>query len=58
MTEIYIPTGNYRRAADAIAALKPCPVHGVVTADQVKIALGEAGDIWPDSIRGDVDPAI
>jgi hypothetical protein len=29
-----------------------------ITADQVKIALGEAGDIWPESIRGDVDPAI
>jgi hypothetical protein len=58
MAEIYIPTGNYRRAADAIAALEPCPVHGVITADQVKIALGEAGNIWPESIRSAVDPAI
>jgi hypothetical protein len=58
MTEVYIPTGNYRRAADAIAALTPCPVHGFITADQVKIALGEAGNIWPESIHDDVDPAI
>jgi hypothetical protein len=58
MAEVYIPTGNYRRAADAIAALKPCPVHGVITADQIKIALGEAGNIWPESIRGNVDGAV
>ena len=34
----------------AIIDLQPCPVAGVVTVDQVKIALGEMLDIWPDSI--------
>jgi hypothetical protein len=58
MAEIYVPTVNYRRAAEAIAALMPCPAHGVVTADQVKIALGEAGNIWPESIRCDADRAL
>jgi hypothetical protein len=58
MAEIYVPTENYRRAAEAIAALTPCPVHGVITADQVKIALGEVGNIWPESIRGDADVTV
>ena len=35
------------------AALQPCPFLGVVTADQVKIALGECLDIWPDLIAPD-----
>jgi hypothetical protein len=29
---------------------KPDPFTGVVTADQVKIALGEFFDCWPESI--------
>jgi hypothetical protein len=28
-------------------SLKPCPFAGVVTAEQVKLALGERLDIWP-----------
>ena len=38
------------KACRAIAALEPCPFAGKVTADQVKIALGELLDIWPESI--------
>ena len=38
------------KACRAIAALKPCPFAGKVTADQVKLALGEMLDIWPKSI--------
>jgi hypothetical protein len=49
MAEIYVSTENYRRAAEAIAALEPCPFQGRITADQVKIALGEVGNIWPAS---------
>ena len=30
---------------------------GRVTPDQVKIALGEFGDIWPESIREDAEAA-
>lgn len=53
MSAIYIETARYQRAVAAIAALEPCPFEGVVTADQIKEALGEIGDIWPESIRGD-----
>jgi hypothetical protein len=51
MNEIYIATARENRIAEAIAALTPCPFHGRVTADQVKIVLGEVGNIWPASIR-------
>jgi hypothetical protein len=47
MAEIYIPTEQYRAAVNAIAAktnLDP---------DEIKIALGEEGDIWPASIHPD-----
>lgn len=48
---IFIETGSLDLGARMIAAaLKPCPFAGVVTADQVKLALGEYLDIWPDSI--------
>ena len=40
----------YDRATQTIATLKPCPYAGVVTADQVKLALGEMLDIWPELI--------
>lgn len=58
MTDVYIDTARFEGIAKAIAALEPCPFFGVVTADQVKIALGEHGDIWPDSIRADVEQAV
>jgi hypothetical protein len=51
---IYIEIGVYNRAAETLAALEPCPFAGKVTADQVKIALGELLDIWPASIALDV----
>jgi hypothetical protein len=47
MVEIYIPNDQYNAAVNAIAALT-----GTDT-DDVKIALGEEGNIWPASIRGD-----
>lgn len=58
MAEIYIATARENRIAEAIAALTPCPFHGYITADQVKMVLGEVGNIWPESIRGDVDRAV
>jgi hypothetical protein len=58
MAEIYIATAREDRIADAIAALEPCLFHGRVTTDQVKIVLGEVGNIWPESIRHDADRAI
>jgi hypothetical protein len=39
-----------RAAAEAIANLYPCPFAGRVTAEQIKIELGERLGIWPWSI--------
>lgn len=50
----YISTPDYDRLVDALANLKPCPFEGRITADQIKIALGELGDVWPASILPDV----
>jgi len=50
---IYVETELVGRFADVIAALKPCSFTGKVTADQIKIALGEHLDIWPASIAAD-----
>jgi hypothetical protein len=58
MAEIYIATARENRIAEAIAALEPCPFRGRITTDQVKIVLGEVGNIWPESIRSDADRAI
>ena len=58
MAEIYIATARENHIAEAIAALEPCPFHGRITTDQVKIVLGEVGNIWPASIRCDADRAI
>ena len=44
MAEIYVPTKAYRAAVNAIAAKTG------VDPDEIKIALGEAGNIWPESI--------
>ncbi len=47
---IFAENALFDKACRAIAALEPCPFAGVVTADQVKLALGELLDIWPESI--------
>jgi hypothetical protein len=51
---IIVESGKINRFAEIVAALEPCPFAGKVTADQVKIALGELLDIWPASIADDV----
>ncbi|MDB5616175.1 hypothetical protein [Tardiphaga sp.] len=55
-TDIYIATARFERIAAEIAALEPCPLFGVVTADQVKMALAE-NDVLPEIIRADVERA-
>lgn len=45
MAEIYIPTEQYRAVVNAIAAMT------LIDPDEIKIALGEEGNIWPASIR-------
>lgn len=54
--EVLGPLANNRLEplADQLASLAPCPVTGIMTDNEVKIALGEAGDIWPRSIYGHV----
>jgi hypothetical protein len=49
----YIGSERLHRAAVALAKLEPCPYAGRVTEDQVKLALGEFLDIWPDTIADD-----
>jgi len=48
--ELYVEDGAYNAAVQAIAELKPCPVVGRITVDQIKIALGEIADLWPSAI--------
>lgn len=52
--EIYIDRSRLHILADAIAALEPCPFTGTITRDQIVVALGEHGNIWPTSILLDV----
>jgi hypothetical protein len=35
----------------ALSEAPPCPVTGYVTSNEIKIILGEFGDIWPESVR-------
>lgn len=51
--EVYIENARLNQMAKAIAALEPCPFTGRVTADQIKVVLGEKGNIWPASILPD-----
>jgi hypothetical protein len=37
-----------------LAHLESCPFRGEITEDQIKRALGEVGDMWPNSIRSHV----
>lgn len=55
MKSIYLPRRAYARLVDAILKLEPDPVSGQVEADQVKLALGEFGDIWPEGLNELVD---
>jgi len=50
LNEIYLDDARLFAIADAIAAIKPCAFAGRVTRDQIVVAMGEHGDIWPSSI--------
>ena len=47
---VYIDTSEFNALALAIAGQPPCQFTGRVTEDQIKIALGEIGDVWPIAI--------
>ena len=51
--EVYIETSRLNQLAEAIAAIEPCPGSGKIEAYQVKMLLGERGNIWPASILPD-----
>lgn len=55
MSEIYIDDHRFNALAEKIAALEPCAFAGRITADQIKLALGEHGDIWPECIWADAE---
>jgi hypothetical protein len=48
---IYLSDETFEALAAEIVALRPCAFAGRVTADQVKIALGEFGNMWPAAVR-------
>lgn len=52
VTAIYMEDATYARLVAAIveAVTTPDPVTGGLDPDAIKIALGEAGDVWPASI--------
>jgi hypothetical protein len=51
MTDIYLNDERYARLVAALTNVKPCLMAGIVTENEIKTALGEAGDIWPASIN-------
>lgn len=53
MAETYLSDTDYAKLVAALANLAPCPIARRVTEDQIKTALGELGDIWPESVRVD-----
>ncbi|TAI63464.1 hypothetical protein [Bradyrhizobium sp. Leo170] len=53
-SEIYLSDDRHSRLVQAILNAKPCPFAGHVTADQITMALGEVGSIWPEHSRGDM----
>lgn len=50
LNEIFLNDARLFAIADAIATIRPCPFAARVTRDQIIVALGEHGDIWPTSI--------
>jgi hypothetical protein len=52
--DCFVPDEMLFRAAERIAHLAPCLFAGRLTPDQIIMAFGEFGDIWPESIRSDV----
>lgn len=49
-TEVYLDQSRFDALIDALLNVESCPGTGKVTRDQIVIALGEAGNIWPLSI--------
>ena len=55
-SEIYLDASRYESLVAALveASTRPDPFTGkIADADQIRIALGEAADIWPESVTRD-----
>lgn len=52
--EIYIDAETYRRLVSELVNMKPCFFTGD-RETRTHLALGEIANIWPDSIRNDLD---
>jgi hypothetical protein len=57
MTDIFLDDERCSRLVAALTKVQPCPVTGEVTDNEIKVILGEIGDIWPESILADVASA-
>lgn len=57
MPETHIPDTDYAALVAALLNVPPCPMTGRVTENEIKIVLGEIGDVWPESIRADAGRA-
>lgn len=52
----YVDTATLEVIAEKFArACQPCPFSGRVTSNEVKIAIAEVFDVWPDVVAADVD---
>lgn len=47
---IFVDDRRYDALVQALLNLPPCAVTGEVTDNEIKVALGEVGNIWPASI--------
>jgi hypothetical protein len=53
---VYLPDSHYDRLIEALANPRLSLLNGIPTpADAVKVALGEIGDVWPESIKADCE---
>lgn len=50
----YLDPKTYAALVEALLHLDPDPVTGEPTADAIKTALGEIGDLWPASVIPEV----
>ena len=55
MTTHYLEAEAYNRLIDALLRVEPDAFTGKVERDGVTLALGEFGDIWPESILQDAE---
>jgi hypothetical protein len=53
LDRLFLSQNARDRLECAITGIEPCAVSGERDHNQARLALGEIGDIWPDSIFAD-----